>query len=352
MPRLGVVAGADEVQAELALEDPGVAALDSRGHRVARVGPGLVAVEADELEGPAVQEEALGPELRLAEADPDGDAVQLGAVTRQDRRELVQGRIRGLPGAQALDALHPGLGREAAGAAPRDRDRRGGRDGRRRPRRAGLPELAAELEALDISRGVDLDLDPEVLRGLEGALGPREDVAQEGLALEAQPGLAVDAAVAEVVDDVAEGRQPRPLRRVDLDDEAVRPRAQAARDLDREGRVAALVGADALPVQPELAGGHDALEVEEGPLRGVCARALDVAGVGGDELIVALVEAVVGELAVGVGQVDAFPGIEVGPAVDEGVLEAVLVPPARIQLPRLAHRVLPAGPRAAPAGQV
>src|SRR5665213_3831213 len=66
---LRIVRAADDVAVEVLADDLGVAAHDARGHGVAGVGEELVAVESEEMEAFAVEEETVDGEASVAETD-------------------------------------------------------------------------------------------------------------------------------------------------------------------------------------------------------------------------------------------------------------------------------------------
>src|SRR5436309_15475516 len=68
--RLWIMRRAHDVALEFFAQNPRVALLDSRGHRLTNVGKSLMAVQAAELQMFAVQVEPFRRKLRLAETDP------------------------------------------------------------------------------------------------------------------------------------------------------------------------------------------------------------------------------------------------------------------------------------------
>ena len=76
MARLRVMAGAYQVDVVFVFENLGVAALGAFGHGVADIGPGLVAIQADDGQAAAVQPETVGAEFGLAETDAPFPAVK------------------------------------------------------------------------------------------------------------------------------------------------------------------------------------------------------------------------------------------------------------------------------------
>ena len=152
-------------------------------------------------------------------------------------------------------------------------------------------------------------LDLERRRGGERIDGAGEDVLEEEIGDDAQTDLAIDAAEGHVVDLVAEGRDVFALGGVEVNGEDVgRIPAQVRREFEGEGSVAALVFAERVAVDPDGGGGHGAFEVDEDALAACGGGKAEVAAVGGDELVVGVVEAVPGEELVGVRKDDGGEG--------------------------------------------
>src|ERR1700729_1358148 len=80
------------------------------------------------------------------------------------------------------------------------------------------------------------------------------------------------------------------------------------REFEGEGSIAAFVFAQRVAVDPDSAGGHGALEVDEDALAACGGGEAKVETVGGDELVVGVVETVPGEELVGVGKDDGGEG--------------------------------------------
>ena len=155
------------------------------------------------------------------------------------------------------------------------------------------------------SGAVDGRLQPESARTVRPPNGPCPKILHEGRVLDAEADVAVDAAVAEIVDDVPERGNAGKFARVDAYRYAARSAGyREAGDLDRERRVPARVAARGNAVDAYLAGGHDAVEVEEYPFAREPCRKGDVPFVDRDELVRAFVEAVEGKFEYRMGKVD------------------------------------------------
>ncbi len=128
-----------------------------------------------------------------------------------------------------------------------------------------------------------------------------EDVFDESAGDDAQRNLAIDAAESQVVDLVAERRNIGPLGGVHLHGQHVLSvEIDMRREVEGEGRVAALVFAEAHAVDPDGGGGHHAFKIHENALAVRFRRQLEAAAIDGDELIGLVVEAVPGQADIGV----------------------------------------------------
>ena len=189
---LGIVGGAHGGAAQLLLQDAGVLPLEALRRGVADVGIALVPVQAPEIALLPVEEEALGPKLHRAEAKEGLLRIQHPAALVQQLRpgQIALGLFRapGLhPGNAQGEALPPRLARQAALPVPDGEAHRGVRAAQLQP---GLQQVQL--------RGVD-----------EQILDP-VPIAQ------VQPGLPIEAAVGQIVDHKAEGRDLAVLGAVQL----------------------------------------------------------------------------------------------------------------------------------------
>ncbi len=188
-----------------------------------------------------------------------------------------------------------------------------GGSGRERLACAGDDAIAiAQLNFQREARGLRFEMgneagDVDARPVAEHVLRLREDVFQMRCRHGAQPHVAIDAAKREVINRAAEGRNVGALGGIELDHQDVLAvPIEVGRELERKRRVAALVFAEALAVEPHGARRHGAVEVHEDVLAAGLRRNAEVAAVGGDELRAFLVEAVPREPLVGVRDDDAL----------------------------------------------
>ena len=99
--RLRIVGRADDVEVKLALQDFGVAFLGGAAKGIAGIGKGLVAIEAAQLQRPAVEAKALGCELGRAEAEGVGDRI----VAEGELNRVEIGAVE-VPKRDALEPVH------------------------------------------------------------------------------------------------------------------------------------------------------------------------------------------------------------------------------------------------------
>jgi len=216
------------------------------------------------------------------------------------------------------------------GAGGRGRRRRTRRRAHASPRRADAhavePHLDVDLEALaGVLVIADLDLDAEGGAPRQYVARSEGYLAQPDRADDLEAHLAVDAAVAQVVDRAAEGRHVRPLPGVDDHGERARSRdRQVIRDVDGERGVAADVGACEHTLDVDLGRGGDAVEVQEGAVPRRQWAGLDRASIGRDVLVGRGVDVVVREVRDGVRHVD-----EVQAGVVESRMEVIRARPRR-----------------------
>lgn len=222
---LGVVAGADGVAAQLLFQDVGIKLLDAVRHGIALIGVALVAVQAPHFDPLAVEVEPARDELDGAEAEPGGLFVQhpvgqtAGAGADEPHREGVEEGVVDAPRVDAVQGAHDGQGQlpVVEGAAP-----------------GGAADLGLEGAAHGLTHGGGVDA--EIALGL----CLYEDIAQISGFFHVQRDGAVDAAVGQVIDLAAEGRDVQVLAAVAADGEDVfLPQTEGFGEIDCEGRVAA-----------------------------------------------------------------------------------------------------------------
>src|SRR5882724_184110 len=134
-----------------------------------------------------------------------------------------------------------------------------------------------------------------------------EDILKERRRNNKQRNFAVNAAEGQVVDLMAERRNVRSLAGIDIHRQQVLSVEIEVRcKVKGKRRVATLVFAQLLAVDPNGGGGHDAFEVHEDAATPCLGRKLKAAAVAGDEFIALFVKAVPGQADVGVGNDDAL----------------------------------------------
>ena len=293
MAALGVVAGAHHVGPQ-PTHKVGVPALYPPWHSVAHIGKALVAVESHQLAPAAVEIEAVGPEFAQAEAEAGAPLVQRLPVPHQPGPGCVQGRVLGAPAAQrgGVCEQHPGR------RAPRLHRGRGLQP-RARAQNLHLQQGVPVQGILQLGAHRQLS----ALRRAQGGDGQAPNSLGAG---HHQGGLPVDAAVGEVVHHVAAGGKIGPFGGIHLHHQAVFTGNQQIRQLYPEGGVASPVSAGIPAVAEHLGGGHHTLKFQEHPPARPGRRGVQHPQVAGDELVGPLVQVVVGQLDVGVGQLHLF----------------------------------------------
>jgi hypothetical protein len=143
--------------------------------------------------------------------------------------------------------------------------------------------------------------------------------------------FAIDAAEGQIVDLVAEGRNICTLGGIDLDDEDVlsTPLHMIGK-FKAKGREAAFVFAQARAVDPDGGGGHDSFEIDEDALPTRGGRQFEAAAIYRDKFVELFVEAVPGQLDVGVRHHDALEGGVVEAGSDCGLSESRTIAPISI----------------------
>ena len=188
----------------------------------------------------------------------------------------------------------------------------GGLGGRNLLRALGQDAITVAKLTSRVSASRDASSADEAIhveRGVIGqnVLGLGENIFDKCRRNDAQGDLAINAAEGQVVDLVAEGRNVGAFGGIDVDRENILAvEIKVRRQVERERRVSALVLAEALAVDPDGGGGHHAFEIDEDALAPGFGWKLEAAAIGGDELVVFVVEAVPGQSDVGVGDDDAL----------------------------------------------
>ena len=181
---LRVVAGADHVEPQAELQVVGLVPLHARRSGVADVGPALVPVEPPKVHPLPVEEEALSPELRVPEARLQRPDVHLLSLVDQSHGQLIEHGPVQVPGDRVLRLEGEfALGLRVQGEVDTQL-------------RQGEPQ--------GISHGGSLaQLHPDLGRPVGMGRGEHApDMAGFG---DLQSRLPVEAAVAQVVDEEAEG---------------------------------------------------------------------------------------------------------------------------------------------------
>ena len=146
----------------------------------------------------------------------------------------------------------------------------------------------------------DIDVEPGI-RG-EHILGTGEDVVDVRWRDDAQRDLAIDASEGHVVDLVAERRDVGAFGRVYLDHEDVLSvRMKVIGEFEGERSEAALVLSQGNAIDPNGGRGHGAFEVYEDALAPRRRGIAEAAAIGGNELVVFVVEVMPGKTDVGMG---------------------------------------------------
>lgn len=137
--------------------------------------------------------------------------------------------------------------------------------------------------------------------------GTREDVVEVGGRDDAERNLPIDAPEGEVVNGAAEGRDVGAFGGVELNDEYIfGVDAEMGCEFKGEGCEASLVFTERNAVDPDGRGRHGAFEIDEDALAAGRCRIFESTTVGGDELILFVVEAVPWQLHICVGNDDFF----------------------------------------------
>ncbi len=234
MPALGVVAGADHVAAQAELQIVGLVPLHARRGGVADVGVALMPVEAPEVDPLPVEEEALGFEFRVPEPHLKGAFIRFLPAMDQGHGQRVE------PGPIQIPGRHvPGGEGELV-----LRFRVHGKvDGKLRQ---GEPQAVPIIR-----RSVQFHPDP----GRSVGVGYGEHALYMAGLGDLEPCLPVEAPVAQVVDEKAEGGLVQTFPGVQTHGQPVLPAVFKARQQEALGHVPAVsvvIGRHRLAVQKHL----------------------------------------------------------------------------------------------------
>ena len=172
----------------------------------------------------------------------------------------------------------------------------------------GLFEILEALNmAIHIQRG---------MRG-ENIFGLGKNIFDKGGGNDAQGDFAIDATEGEVVDLIAEGRDVGRSVESNVDGENIfAVKIEMRSEFERKRRVAAFVFAEADAIDPHGGGGHDAFKVDEDVFALRFGRQREAAAIDGNEFVGFVVEAVPGQIDIGVGNDD---------AIESGIVEGLVV---------------------------
>ena len=222
---LGVVAGAHGIAAQVLFQNLRVQPLDAVRHGVALIGKALVAVQAPQFHPLAVQVQPACHELQGAETEADRFFVQhtggqaAGAGPDELYREGVQGGVLDAPRVHAVQGAGDGQGKLPAvhRAAP-----------------GGAADLRLQRAAHRLAHRGGVDAEITLGPGLD------EHIPQIGRFLDVQADGAIDAAVGQVVDLPAEGRNVQILAAVTAHGHHVfLAEVQGTGQIHRKGSIAA-----------------------------------------------------------------------------------------------------------------
>ena len=217
---LGIVGGAHGVAGQLPFQNSGILPLKALRGGVAHIGPALVPVQSPQKGALAVEVKAVGLEFHHPEAYLLLPHVHDLADFQKGHPAGVEHRVAGIPGPDtgALDGDHAIGGEGLAYDAPLTPQQL-----HQQQTAIGVVELGANFQ------------------GGEGRRGD-EQVFDVAFFPDVQPDLPVQAAVGQVVDDVAEGRNFRIFGGVQTDgQQVVLPQPDGLGDLHPEAGVAAPV---------------------------------------------------------------------------------------------------------------
>ena len=196
---LGIVGGAHGVAGQLPLQNPGILPLEALRSGVAHVGPALMSVQPPQEGAPAVQVKAVGLEFHHPEANLLLPHVHDLADFQQGHPAGIEHRVLRIP-------------RPDSGAL--DGDDAVGGEGLAHQTPLAPQQLHQQQTALGVVKlGTDF-------QGGQGGSGD-EQIFDVTFLPDIQPDLPVQAAIGQIVDDVAEGRNLRVFGGVQPDGQQV-----------------------------------------------------------------------------------------------------------------------------------
>lgn len=163
-----------------------------------------------------------------------------------------------------------------------------------------------------------------------------------------QVDIAVNAAEAQIIDGVAEGRDVRVFGGIHHHDDGVLAGAQKFCDIREGTGISAAVLGDFLAVDIQLITRHHAVKHQNGAPAGVLLRNCQLAHVGGDHGCLLMTEAVVAQLFHCVRQIDFFKAFHRG-VVNICHIKAGFEIPVQIQIELFAHSLFSFSEKCAPA---
>jgi hypothetical protein len=127
---------------------------------------------------------------------------------------------------------------------------------------------------------------------------------------DSQPNLAVDTPKREVIDFIPKRRYVFPLGGIDVQRKHISGRRQVLSEFETEGSIATAILSKTLAVAPDSGSQHHAFKVDKDPLVIRTRRQVERTPIRGDELIIAVIEAVPWQDNIRVRDCDASkPGI-------------------------------------------
>ena len=293
---LGIVGGAHGVAGQLLFQNPGILPLKAFRGGVAHVGPALVPVQPSQEGAPAVQVEAVGLEFHHPEAHLLLPHVHDLADFQQGHPAGIEHRVLRIPrpDSRALD------GDDAVGG-----------EGLAHQTPFAPQQLHQQQTALGV---VELGTD---FQGSQGGSGD-EQIFDVAFLPDIQPDLPVQAAVGQIVDDVAEGRNFRILGGIQPDgQQVVLSQPDGFGDLHPEAGVAAPVLHQLPTVEKDGSDVRRAVKLEENvPSRQLSSQGQDFP-IAAEALIGLRIGVVKGNLLHGVGQAHGnSPSLTQGKAVE------------------------------------
>ncbi len=283
MLALGIVRGAHRVALQLLLQNPGVLPLQALRGGIADIGIALVPVQAPEEGFLPVEIEAVRLEFRRPVAEAHFLPVQHRPALQQFCPQGVQlGRFR-----------RPGLGLRIGDSLLHAAHR-----------------LHQQLLSVQHGKADGIVCTADLYLGHQrvGCRGGDEHIRNVALLPHVQPGLPVQSAVGQIVNDEAEGRDGRVFRRVQLHRQVNLPaKAGIVRDLQPEGGVAAAVAPHVDAIDVHIGPMGRAVKLQKQPFPPVALRDGQLPPVAANHLVVLRPGIMQGQLFHVVGQPHRLP---------------------------------------------